>query len=157
MDSISSISETYSVTARAESLLSAALRSKLVSYGIDVNSVSSETEAKKLIAQAEKTDASHEVKTSSQSREEKLYARLKLLAGRIGLTVSQQERISAIISKIEIRIKELEKQKNNSDFNAIKSEFEAIKMQYNSFLKGESPLLTGMDILGKSNRAVIGL
>ncbi len=159
MDSLNSISESYSVTAKAVTALSIATINKLISYGIDVKGVSSEMEAKSLIQNAEHTrEAAEAHKSSSPTREEKLFMRLKLLAGRLGITVTEQERISEIISKIQKRISELEKQKNNnSDFNAIKSEFEAIKSQYNSLLKGDSPLLTGMDILGKSNRAVIGL
>ena len=74
-----------------------------------------------------KTSNNEEAKSSSvdgsvqnsETREEKLFKRLKALASKLGIIVSDNEQISTIISKIQRKINELEKDKNNPNLNVI--------------------------------------
>ena len=106
---------------------------------------------------AEDKDTKKAENIGNDDRFETLYARLKALALRLGITVSKNEKISTILAKIQERIAQLEKEKSNSNINVIKSEYETIKQQYHSLINGDSSLLTGLDILSQSNRAELGI
>ena len=92
-----------------------------------------------------------------ETRESRLLQRLKAIAIKLGIVVSESDTISSLISKIQKRIKELEeKDSNNSDLNAIKSEFESIKQAYKNLLTGNDSLVCGMEMLAQSNKASLG-
>ena len=132
---------------------------KLKSLGIDIKSISSEEEAKRVIEKKEHSDNVNETsnKSYTETSEDKLYNRLKTLAEKLGIAVSKNEKISVIFDKINEKITELEKNGNNSNINVIKSEYEMIKQEYRSIVNSDSTLLTGMDILSQRNRAILGI
>ncbi len=141
----------------ASTMLSQDTIRKLLALGIDPKIVSSETHAKKLIQKAEQgnsVEKTAKTSTDEDLRLEKLYKRLKALCLKLGISISEEEKISNVLNKINAKITQLEQDKNNSDINAVKSEYEMIKLEYQNITTGQSSLLTGMDILSKNNRAI---
>ena len=119
-------------------------------------SISSNKKSNKQIEENEKSNANNV--NTQETIEQKLFQRLKAIAIKLGIIVSDSDTISKLISKIQKRIKELEeKNKNNSDLNAIKSEFESIKQAYHNFLTGNNSLTCGMNILAQNYKASLGL
>lgn len=151
----------YKVSQNNKTFLSESTISKLKALGINPEEVSSETEAKKIIAEekakkkAEKTDNSNETKSTSQ--EEKLYERIKNLAQKIGINVNQNENINSIFSRIEAKFSEIKENSYNSNFNILKSEFEMIKQQFKDITSGESSILSALDMISQNNRSTLGI
>lgn len=151
----------YKVSQNNKTFLSESTISKLKALGINPEEVSSETEAKKIIAEeeakkkAEKTDNSNETKSTSQ--EEKLYERIKNLAQKIGINVNQNENINSIFSRIEAKFNEIKDTSYNSNFNVLKSEFEMIQQQFKDITSGESSILSAMDMISQNNRYTLGI
>lgn len=151
----------YKVSQNNKTFLSESTISKLRALGINPEEVSSETEAKKIIAEeeakkkAEKADNSNETKSTSQ--EEKLYERIKNLAQKIGINVNQNENINSIFSRIEAKFSEIKENSYNSNFNILKSEFEMIQQQFKDITSGESSILSAMDMISQNNRSTLGI
>lgn len=145
----------YSNISKGKSLSEETLK-KLEKYGIDVTSVSSEAEAKKLIEKAEKEEAEKQ-SSKDNAQQESLYDRVKSLARKLGLNVSQNEDFEKIFNKMSAKIENLKGDGYGSNYNVVKSEYETLKLQYNSEIKGGSSLLSALDILGQSNKLSIGL
>lgn len=144
-----------------KTFLSESTITKLKALGINPEEVSSETEAKKIIAEenskkkAEKADNSNE--TKSKSQEEKLYERIKNLADKIGINVNQNENINSIFSRIEAKFNEIKENSYNSNYNILKSEFEMIQQQFKDITSGESSILSAMDMISQNNRSTLGI
>lgn len=144
-----------------KTFLSESTIAKLKALGINPEEVSSETEAKKIIAEenskkkVEKADNSNETKSTSQ--EEKLYERIKNLADKIGINVNQNENINSIFSRIEAKFNEIKENSYNSNYNILKSEFEMIQQQFKDITTGESSILSAMDMISQNNRSTLGI
>lgn len=132
--------------------------------GININSaaitgtaaISANDKSKKHIEEKENNNAN--IVNTEETREQKLLQRLKALASKLGIIISENEKISTIIAKIQKKINEIEdKDPNNSNINAIKSEFESIKQAYKNMLTGNNELLCGMEVLAQSNKASMGI
>ena len=133
---------------------------KLLSLGIDIESVSSETEAKKLIEEAEKEKKSSNDEESDKkdtTAEENLYNDIKNLARKIGINVNKSENIENIFDKISQKLDEFEENSYNSNLNVFQSELDILKRQFKNMYSGESSILSAMDMISKSNRAALGI
>ncbi len=151
IDAVSSysIKSNYSSSSSDNDTLSKDTIKKLEEYGIDPAGVSSETEAKKLIKEAE---AEEEAKAAAQ--QDDLYSRVKDLADKLGIQVSKNDDFDSTFSKLSSKIDVLKGDGNGSDYNVIKSEYETLKLQYES---GSSSTMNALDLLGQSNRIGAGL
>ena len=157
--SVSSLNSNSSSINKKEEL-SDATRKKLKALNIDISSVNSETEAKRVIAEeeAKKSEKTEVIIVSgSGSQEEKLFERIKNLARKLGINVSKSENIETIFIKIEERLKELEENNNNSNINVLRSELDILKNEFKNITTGESSVLSAMDLLSKSTRADLGI
>ncbi len=156
--SVSSLNSNNSSINKKEEL-SEATKKKLKALNIDVSSVTSETEAKRIIAEeeAKKSEKTKTKQAEAGSQEEKLYNRIKNLAGKIGIDVSKNENIEAIFTKIDEKLKALEENNNNSNINVLRSELEILENEFKNITTGESSLLSAMDLLSKTNRADLGI
>ena len=139
--------------------LSAATKKKLEALNIDISSVSSETEAKRIIKEeeAKKSEKTDSTQIESGSQEEKLYNRIKNLARKIGIDVSKNENIETIFTKIDEKLNALEENSNNSNINVLRSELEILKNEFKNITTGESSILSAMDLLSQSTRAELGI
>ena len=156
--SVSSLNTNSSSINKKEEL-SEATKKKLKALNIDVSSVTSETEAKRIIAEeeAKKSEKTDTKQAEAGSQEEKLYNRIKNLARKIGIDVSKNENIEAIFTKIDEKLKALEENNNNSNINVLRSELEILENEFKNITTGESSLLSAMDLLSKTNRADLGI
>lgn len=156
--SVSSLNTNSSSINKKEEL-SEATKKKLKALNIDVSSVTSETEAKRIIAEeeAKKSEKTDTKQAEAGSQEEKLYNRIKNLARKIGIDVSKNENIESIFTKIDEKLKALEENNNNSNINVLRSELEILENEFKNITTGESSLLSAMDLLSKTNRADLGI
>lgn len=156
--SVSSLNTNSSSINKKEEL-SEATKKKLKALNIDVSSVTSETEAKRIIAEeeAKKSEKTDTKQAEAGSQEEKLYNRIKNLARKIGIDVSKNENIESIFTKIDEKLKALEENNNNSNINVLRSELEILENEFKNMTSGESSILSAMDLLSKSNRAGLGI
>lgn len=156
--SVSSLNTNSSSINKKEEL-SEATKKKLKALNIDVSSVTSETEAKRIIAEeeAKKSEKTDTKQAEAGSQEEKLYNRIKNLARKIGIDVSKNENIESIFTKIDEKLKALEENNNNSNINVLRSELEILENEFKNMTTGESSLLSAMDLLSKTNRADLGI
>ncbi len=134
---------------------------KLLSLGIDIESVSSEAEAKRIIEEEEQkskpTKTTDEEEKSSQSEAETLYNDIKNLARKLGIDVSKSENIEDILDKISSKLESLQDNSYNSNLNVFQSELDMLKRQFKNLYAGESSILSAMDLLSQNNRAVLGI
>ena len=156
--SVSSLNSNSSSINKKEEL-SEATKKKLKALNIDISSVTSETEAKRIIAEeeAKKSEKTDTKQAEAGSQEEKLYNRIKNLARKIGIDVSKNENIEAIFTKIDEKLKALEENNNNSNINVLRSELKILENEFKNMTTGESSILRAMDLLSKSNRAGLGI
>ncbi|MBQ3641032.1 hypothetical protein II906_03790 [bacterium] len=128
---------------------------KLKEFDINISNVSSESEAKRIIeekTQAEEADNN----TQPDARLEKVYQRLKTLSVQMNIPFSSTEKVDTVINKIEAKISMFE-EKNDANLFVFSSELQAIQHAYEIVTRSSSKLLTGLDILGETNKAVMGL
>ena len=141
--------------------LSESTKMKLKSLGIDISNISSESEAKKVIAEEEAKKSGEVNGTTTgktSAKEESLFIRIKNLARKLGISVSENENIETIFVKIEKKLEEIEKNNNNnSNINVLRSEFEMLKQEFKNITTGEASILNAMDMMAQSNRAAFGI
>ena len=160
ISAITSILASNASTSTKGANLSEETIGKLLSLGIDIESVSSETEAKKLIEEAEKEKKSSDDEESDKkdtTAEENLYNDIKNLARKIGINVNKSENIEDIFDKISQKLDEFEENSYNSNLNVFQSELDILKRQFKNMYSGESSILSAMDMISKSNRAALGI
>lgn len=160
ISAITSILASNASTSTKGANLSEETIGKLLSLGIDIESVSSETEAKKLIEEAEKEKKSsndEETDKKDTTAEENLYNDIKNLARKIGINVNKSENIEDIFDKISQKLDEFEENSYNSNLNVFQSELDILKRQFKNMYSGESSILSAMDMISKSNRAALGI
>ncbi len=160
ISAITSILASNASTSTKGANLSEETIGKLLSLGIDIESVSSETEAKKLIEEAEKEKKSSNDEESDKkdtTAEENLYNDIKNLARKIGINVNKSENIEDIFDKISQKLDEFEENSYNSNLNVFQSELDILKRQFKNMYSGESSILSAMDMISKSNRAALGI
>lgn len=158
MDSINSLSSINSAALIvSKHALSNETISKLKEFGINIASVSSETEAKQIIK--EKTEAKERANNANKAdaRFEKIYQRIRTLATRLDISVSSSEKVETVLNKIDAKISMLEENNNNANISAVRSEYDSIKYTYETLTSVRANLFTGLDILGKTNRVVMGI
>lgn len=134
---------------------------KLSALGIDISSVSSESDAKKIIEEEEAkkssdTDNESENKQNT-SDEEALLNDIKNLARKLGISINQNDKIDNIFDEISSNIDEMKNNSYNSNLNVFISEFDLLKTQFKNMYSGDSSLLSAMDMLSKTNRASFNL
>ena len=154
INAITSVSVSSGSMIKSSSVLSDDIIDKLKELNIDVSKVSSETEAKRLIdeAEEEQTEAA-----SEQTDAEILYDDIKSLGRKLGLEFTQNENIQDIFDEISLTLDEFEENSYNSNFNIIRSELDILKREFKFLYSGDSSMLSAMDILSNNNRAVLGI
>jgi CRISPR/Cas system CSM-associated protein Csm2 small subunit len=130
---------------------------QLKELGISVSSVKSEAEARRIIEK--KTQEKEIAQKSLQSNDQlgKIYQRIKNLALKIDVSVSSGEKIETMLSKIRERIALFEENNNDSNISALRAEYDSIKYTYETLTSTRSDVFTGLDIMGSTNRAIMGI
>ena len=151
-----------------QSNISSSTKVKLESLGINISSVSSESEAQALIDklkaakqglvnQQQETQAGATVESTSETE---TLAEAKSLAETMGLVVATDASVEDIISQISARIQELATSTNQSDrqlAQAYQAQLNAISTQYQSVQTSQTGLYSAMDMMSINNRYSLNL
>ena len=130
---------------------------RLKEFNIDVSSVSSETQAKKIIEEKTQAKAEADNAPKPDARLEKLYQRINMLAVHLNISVTSSEKVEHVLDQIDSKISMFEENNSSAAINVFRSEFQAIQNAYEIITKSNAKLYTGLDILGQTNKAVLGI
>ena len=156
--SMTQLSLVNSSASTESSNLSETTINKLKALGIDVSTISSESEAKKAIAEAEENNEADDKGTEQDSTdEEKLYNDIKNLARRLGISADENTNIEDTLNKISTKLEEIEDNSNNANLNIFQSELESLELRFKNLYSGESSILSAMDLMAENNRAALGI
>lgn len=163
ISSISNISSSY-ITQSQSSTLSEETKSKLLALGIDPSTVSSETEAQSIIAQAEASEQMNEQSNeqAASSSEQDLISKAQELADKVGVSVSQTDSLDDMCNKISTKIESLTEQCGTdaaklSTLQGYSQELAAINSQYVQIQANQDNMFTAMDMISVSNKYALGL
>ena len=160
INNISTFISGQSKIASKGAILSEETIGKLLELGIDIDSITSESQAKKIIDEEQKKKTSKtndEENQTSQTESENLYNDIKNLARKLGINISKSENIEDILDKISAKLESLQDNSYNSNLNVFQSELDILKRQFKNLYAGESSILSAMDLLSQNNRAVLGI
>lgn len=177
-----SISAVSSISSGAH--LDEATIRKLKALGIDPSKVQSKQQAEELIRQAEEqqkaqaASSNHQVSQmgsydyqmqSIREKEAKLTLDIKDLAGKIGVTISQNDSLKVSIEKIETKIKEITAKQNasktdlsstqkvNATPEDLNFKLQDIKTRFQEIEMASSSMYAGQDMISMLNRISLGI
>ncbi len=163
MTSISSISSAQSaaISTYKSDELSSTTKQKLEELGIDPSTVTSETQAQVLIAQAE---AARQQQNGSQgggnSSEQELMSEAKNLASEVGVTVSSTDTLDDIIDNITAQIQVMMESGNQSKIalaQGYQTQLASISDRVTSVQITQQNIFNAMDMVSVSNKYALGL
>jgi hypothetical protein len=189
IDAISGVSGnmTYAVNAVSMSncsYLSDELIKKLKELGIDPTTVSSEEEARTLIAQAEQSKNNQQAQQSASAQPQiqspnvdmtELNNDIKALGDKVGVNVEQLKDPDELLNALEVAVKEYTKSasaqsnvsdmavKANSSFGVqensdkIQKDFDSIKERLEKIENSKNSMFAGQDMLAMMNRMALGI
>ena len=166
MTSINSVSTTSvsSQTTEKESELSSATKAQLEALGIDPSTVSSESQAQALIANAQgesfKNMVSNGEQTQTDSAEETYLREAKALATAVGAVYSNDDSLEDILSSVSAKLNQM---MSSAGMNP--SQIQMIQMYQNQldqissgYSQAQSAsLYSSMDLISNNNRYSLGL
>lgn len=161
----SSISTSYITQSQSSDTLSEETKAKLIALGIDPSTVSSESEAQSLIAQAEAAEQMAEQtneQTSSLNSEQDLISKAQELADKVGVSVSQTDSLDEMCGKISEKIENLMEQCGTdaaklSTLQGYSQELANINAQYTQVQTNQQSMFTAMNMISVSNKYALGL
>ncbi|MBQ9244838.1 hypothetical protein IJ182_01055 [bacterium] len=158
MFSANSLSSLNSITLGYSGLnLSKETISELKELGINISGISSEAQARKIIEEKSQKQENANKTQQDDDRLEKIYQRIKTLAMKINISISSSEKIENALIKINSKISLFEENNNNANISAIRSEYDSIKYTYETLTSTKADIFTGRDMLGKTNRIIMGI
>ncbi len=136
---------------QAGQVLSETTRRKLLALGIDPSSVTSESEAKLLIenAQSKRQAVNKTENTNSKTvctSESELITRAKQLASKIGVTVKENSSIEQILSDLSSKIN-----------RTYQGELDTIRNEYNTVKQNQNSMYAMLNMSANVNKVVLGL
>ena len=151
-----------------QSNISSSTKVKLESLGVNISSVSSESEAQALInklkaAKLGPVNQQQVAQTGTGAKstsETETLAEAKSLAETMGLIVATDASVEDIISRISARIQELSTSSNQSErqlAQAYQSQLNAISTQYRSVQASQSSMYSAMDMVSINNKYSLNL
>ena len=167
MTSISAISSSISSSyiTQSSDTLSEETKAKLTALGIDPSTVSSESEAQSIIAQAEAAAQIEEQsgeQASSSSSEQDLISKAQELADKVGVSLSQNDSLDEMCGKISAKIESLTEQCGTdaaklSTLQGYSQELANINAQYAQVQTNQQNMFAAMNMLSVSNKYALGL
>lgn len=140
-------------------------KAKLTALGIDPSTVSSESEAQSIIAQAETisqmSEQSNEQASSSGS-EQDLISKAQELADKAGVSVSQTDSLDEMCAKISAKIENLTEQCGTdaaklSTIQGYSQELANINARYAQVQTNQQSMFAAMNMISVSNKYALGL
>lgn len=165
MTSISSINslQAGAISTYKTEELSSTTKLKLEALGIDPSTVTTETQAQTLIAQAEAAKQQNNAGQQQQggnSSEQELLSEAKNLATEVGVTVSSNDSLDDIVDNIS---KEIQVMLNSGDQSKISSaqsyqaQLASISGRAEAIQSTQQNIFNAMDMISVSNKYALGL
>jgi len=135
------------------SVISEETRRQLIALGIDPSTVTSEAQAKQLIAAAKQKVAETTNDSSSKSTcssELELLSRVKNFANKIGVKLSFTQTLKEMIDELTSKVQELKSTEDTAEFDGIKNEYAVIENSQNA-------MYTAMNVTANINKFMLGL
>lgn len=140
---------------------------KLKALGIDPSTVTSESQAKILIANAEQKQKSvnNTQKTDSKticSSESEILSKAKQLAQKLGVNISSEKSVDEILAglyeKVSTMISSEEPQSQDpKDLQNIQAEIDALRNEYSSVKQSQNSIYTMLNMTANINKYMLGL
>lgn len=163
MTDISSISQ------QKQSNISSSTKVKLESLGVNISTVSSESEAQELInkLKAAKSGISQQAQSqqedesvSTSASEEETLSSAKNLANSMGLVIASDASVEDIINQISTKIRQLATSPNQSEremAQAYQSQLNTITTQYQSLQSNQTSMYSAMNMMSINNKYSLNL
>lgn len=165
--SINSVSSLGGFSIGGQSYLSDATKMKLQVLGIDPASVSSETQAQVLIANAQARQAVQKTTNEDNSKntcssECELISRAKNLASKMSVSVSNDKSLSEILNSLSSKINTLNNQSEGDsakikEFQQFQSELSSIQSEYSTVKQNQNSMYTAMNLSANMNKFMLGI
>lgn len=157
------------ISRQKQSNISSSTKVKLESLGVNISTVSSESEAQELInklkaAKAGTTQQAQEIKqdeanTTSTSEAETLSS-AKSLASSMGLVVASEATAEEIINQISTRIRQLATSSSQAEremAQAYQTQLNSIATQYQSLQSNQTNMYSAMNMMSINNKYSLNL
>ncbi len=156
-----------SISNQKQSNISSSTKVKLESLGINISTVSSESEAQSLIdkLKAAKTGSQQQVEqkqesASNSSSEADTLADAKSLANKMGLVLNNDTSADEVLNQISKKIRELSTSENPSErqmAQAYQAQLSTISNSYNSIQSSQQNMYSAMNIMSINNKYSLNL
>lgn len=169
-DSISSVSTTSSLNSlssasTANQPLTAATKAKLDALGVDTTSIKTETQGQVALSaaqtkqEAQKSAHSHQGGNSSM---ESIKNEAKSLASQVGVSVSDEDKVDDILSKVASKISELQVAAGTDEtklaqVQQYQSQYDSISSSLSNMQAAKAQLSSSMDNMASYNKMAHGL
>lgn len=160
MSSISSINQAISITAYKGDELSTTIKMRLEALGIDPSSVTSESQAQILIAQAEaaRNQNNSRQQQGGNSSQQQLISEAKALAQKVGTNVSSQDSLIDIIDNISETLQTMGKDPAKAKLvGQYQSELTELAQKADVTINTQQNIFNTMDMISVSNKLILGL
>ena len=156
-----------SISNQKQNNISSSTKVKLESLGINISTVSSESEAQSLIDKLKAAKAGTQQQTaekkesaSSSTSEANTLAEAKSLASKMGLVLNNDTSIDEILSQISTKIRELSTSENPSErqmAQAYQAQLSTISSSYNSIQSSQQNMYSAMNMMSINNKYSLNL
>ena len=156
-----------SISNQKQSNISSSTKVKLESLGINISTVSSESEAQSLIdklkaakAGGQKQVEQKQESVSSSSSEADTLADAKSLANKMGLVLNNDTSLDEVLNQISVKIRELSTSENPSErqmAQAYQAQLSTISNSYNSIQSSQQNMYSAMNMMSINNKYSLNL
>lgn len=164
MSSISSISnsQSISISAYKGEELSITTKMRLEALGIDPSSVTTEAQAQILIAQAEaatkQNNSGQQQRGGNSTSQQQLLSEAKTLAQTVGVSVSDSDGLEDIIEKISNKLQIMGKDPSKAQMvQTYQSELETLAQKADVVVTRQQNIFNTMEMISLSNKLILGL
>lgn len=160
MSSIRSIYGSSSIISCKNGELSATTKLRLEALGIDPSSVSTESQAQIVIAQAEAVPKQNGLQQQygGNSTREQLIIEARELAQKTGTSFSNQDALEKILENISETLQVMAKNPNNADkVEKFQAELKNIAQRADIILNIQQNIFDKMNMISISNKIILGL
>lgn len=164
MSSISSISnsQSISISAYKGEELSITTKMRLEALGIDPSSVTTEAQAQILIAQAEaatkQNNSGQQQRGGNSTSQQQLLSEAKTLAQTVGVSISDSDGLEDIIDKISNKLQIMGQNPSNAQMvHTYQSELETLAQKADVVITRQQNIFNTMEIISLSNKLILGL
>lgn len=156
-----------SISNQKQNNISSSTKVKLESLGVNISSVSSESEAQSLIEKLKAAKAGTQQQAtekkeaaSSSTSEAETLSEAQSLASKMGLVLNSDSSVDEILNQISSKIRELSTSENPSDrqmAQAYQAQLNTISSNYNALQSSQQNMYSAMNMMSINNKYSLNL